>query len=134
MLILVCRVKNALRKNARAWHEVEQDFNECEYQAARDRQMRELELEDDVMSKVPIRYVVFIVTMSLPLPFDPSSNMRAKLYKESFEFVRQQRIHCLMQGAWFMNAIPIASNASRDTFRKPSRPWRFMRLVCSDIG
>ena len=50
------RVKNALRKeNARAWHEVEQDFNECEYQAARDRQMRELELEDDVMSKVPIR-------------------------------------------------------------------------------
>ena len=50
------RVKNALRKeNARAWHEVEQDFNECEYQAVRERQMRELELEDDVMSKVPIR-------------------------------------------------------------------------------
>jgi len=105
------QVKAALRKeNVRAWHEVESDFNGCEYQAVRDRQMRELELEDDVMSKVPIR------------------NMRAKLYKESFEFVRQQRVHCLMQGAWFMNAMPLASNASRDTIRKPSRPWRFMRL------
>ena len=52
------RVKIALRKeNTRAWHEVQTDFNECEYQAVRDRQMRELELEDDVMSKVPIRFV-----------------------------------------------------------------------------
>ncbi|KAI0684284.1 ELMO/CED-12 family-domain-containing protein [Cytidiella melzeri] len=105
------QVKVALRKeNVRAWHEVEADFTEVEYRAVRDRQMRELEKEDDVMSKVPVR------------------NMRAKLYKESFEFVRQQRIHCLMQGAWFMNAMPLASNASRDTIRKPSRPWRFMRL------
>lgn len=59
----------------------------------------------------------------------PYSNMRAKLYKESFEFVRQQRMHCMMQGAWFMNALALSSNASRDTFRRPSRPWRFMRLV-----
>ncbi|KAI0091646.1 ELMO/CED-12 family-domain-containing protein [Irpex rosettiformis] len=105
------QVKVALRKeNVRAWHEVEADFNEVEYRAVRDRQMRELEKEDDVMSKAPVR------------------NMRAKLYKESFEFVRQQRIHCLMQGAWFMNAMPLANNASRDTIRRPSRMWRFMRL------
>lgn len=45
------------KENTRAWHEVQTDFNECEYQAVRDRQMRELELEDDVMSKVPIRFV-----------------------------------------------------------------------------
>jgi engulfment and cell motility protein 1 len=56
LLIVRDRVKVALRKeNVRAWHEVEQDFNEIEYQAVRERQMRELELEDDVMSKVPIR-------------------------------------------------------------------------------
>lgn len=56
-------------------------------------------------------------------------NLRAKLYKDSLEFVRQQRIHCLLQGAWFMNAIPVVTNISRDTMRKPTRPWRFMRLV-----
>lgn len=54
-------------------------------------------------------------------------NLRAKLYKESFEFVRQQRIQCLLQGAWFVNALP--PSAPRDNLRRPSRPWRFMRLV-----
>ena len=46
------------QENVRPWHEVEQDFLECEYRAVRDRQMQELEAEDDIMSKVPIRYVV----------------------------------------------------------------------------
>ncbi|KAI0923725.1 hypothetical protein AcV5_009196 [Taiwanofungus camphoratus] len=105
------QVKVALRReNIRPWHEVEQDFLECEYRAVRDRQMQELEKEDDIMSKVPIR------------------NLRAKLYKESFEFVRQQRIHCLLDGAWFMNAIPLSSGVSRDTIRRPTHPWRFIRL------
>lgn len=129
------QVKVALRKeNVRAWHEVEADFNEVEYRAVRDRQMRELEKEDDVMSKVPVR-CVFANLNDSRLAVDNATNamfhrnMRAKLYKESFEFVRQQRIHCLMQGAWFSNAMPFASNASRDTIRKPSRPYRFMRLV-----
>ena len=52
------RVKVALkRENIRPWHEVEQEFLECEYRAVRDRQMKELEMEDDIMSKVPIRCV-----------------------------------------------------------------------------
>jgi len=70
----------------------------------------ELELEDDLLSKVPVR------------------NLRAKLYKESYEFVRQQRIQCLMQGAWFVNAVPVSSSVPRDGARRPPRPWRFMRL------
>ncbi|TFK29729.1 hypothetical protein FA15DRAFT_699984 [Coprinopsis marcescibilis] len=102
------QVKVALRsENVRQWHEVEADFN-CEYQKVRDRQMEELELEDDLLSKVPVR------------------NLRAKLYKESYEFVRQQRIQCLIQGAWFVNAIP--SSTPRELIRRPARPWRFMRL------
>ena len=53
---LEVRVKVALkRENIRPWHEVEQEFLECEYRAVRDRQMQELEMEDDIMSKVPIR-------------------------------------------------------------------------------
>ncbi|KAF8906223.1 ELMO/CED-12 family-domain-containing protein [Gymnopilus junonius] len=103
------QVKVALRReNVRPWHEVEHDFVECEYRAVRDRQMKELELEDDLLSKVPVR------------------NLRAKLYKESFEFVKQQRIQCLLQGAWFVNALPQSS--PREPVRRPSRPWRFMRL------
>lgn len=54
-------------------------------------------------------------------------NLRNKLYKESYEFVRQQRIQCLLQGAWFMNAIPQGS--PRETIRHSARPWRFIRLV-----
>ncbi|KAI5123515.1 hypothetical protein M0805_006675 [Coniferiporia weirii] len=105
------QVKVALRQeNVRAWHEVEHDFLESEYRAVRDRQMKELENEDDLLSKVPVR------------------NLRAKLYKESYEFVRQQRVQCLLQGAWFINAIPLASTSAKDASRRPTRPWRFMRL------
>jgi len=50
------RVKLALRsENVRQWHEVESDFIECEYRAVRDRQMKELEMEDDFLSKIPVR-------------------------------------------------------------------------------
>ncbi len=52
------RVKVALRsESVRPWHEVEQEFSESEYRAVRDRQMKELELEDDLLNKVPVRYV-----------------------------------------------------------------------------
>ncbi|TDL23950.1 hypothetical protein BD410DRAFT_129883 [Rickenella mellea] len=105
------QVKVALREeNIRPWHEVEHDFLDSEYRAVRDRQMKELELEDDLLSKVPVR------------------NLRAKLYKESYEFVRQQRIQCLMQGAWFVTAIPLNTPVKSDAIRRPTRPWRFMRL------
>ncbi|KAI0032657.1 ELMO/CED-12 family-domain-containing protein [Vararia minispora EC-137] len=101
------QVKIALRQESiRPWHEMEQDFGEVEYRAVRDRQMKELVEEDDLLSKVPIR------------------NLREKLLREAKEFVLQQRIHCLMQGAWFMNAIPITAPAPR----RPARPWRFLRL------
>jgi engulfment/cell motility protein 1 len=102
------RMKVALRQeHLRPWHEMVQDFTECEYRGVRDRQMKELEEEDDLLSKIPVR------------------NLRSKLLKESKEFVRQQRIHCLMQGEWFLNAIPV----SEPNPRRPARPWRFMRLV-----
>ena len=58
LLFRVSRVKVALkRENIRPWHEVEQEFLECEYRAVRERQMQELEMEDDIMSKPPIRCV-----------------------------------------------------------------------------
>ncbi|KAF9482537.1 hypothetical protein BDN70DRAFT_874883 [Pholiota conissans] len=107
------QVKLALRKEStREWHELEADFLESDYRDVRDRQMKQLELEDDLLSKIPVR------------------NLRSKLYKESYEFVKQQRIQCLLHGAWFINATP--QPTSRDgVSRRPPRPWRFMRLDTS---
>ena len=52
------RVGVALRReNVRPWHEVERDFLESDYQVVRERQMKELEEEDDLLSKVPVRFV-----------------------------------------------------------------------------
>ncbi|KAJ3786872.1 ELMO/CED-12 family-domain-containing protein [Lentinula aff. detonsa] len=103
------QVKLALRsENVRAWHEVDQDFL-CEYRAVRDRQMKELEQEDDLLSKIPIR------------------NLRIKIHKESYEFVRQQRIQCLLQGAWFVIALPGNAPQPRES-RRPSKPWRYILL------
>ncbi|KAG2355702.1 ELMO/CED-12 family-domain-containing protein [Suillus spraguei] len=102
------QVKVALqRENIKPWHEVERDFLDCEYRAVRDRQMQELEAEDDLLSKVPVR------------------NLKEKITRESAEFVRQQRIQCLFQGAWFVNGIPTPANGPS---RRPNGPWRFIRL------
>ena len=56
---LSIRVKVALRReNVRPWHEVEHDFLDSEYRGVRNRQMKELEQEDDLMNKIPVRYVL----------------------------------------------------------------------------
>lgn len=102
------QIKVALQsESTKQWHEVEHDFLGCEYRTVRDRQMLELEAEDELLNKVPVR------------------NLKEKLTKESAEFVRQQRIHCLVQGAWFLNGIPISHTGP---VRRSNSPWRFMRL------
>ena len=57
-------------------------------------------------------------------------NSRAKLYKESYEFTRQQKTR-YVPGAWFVNGIPLSSSqqSTGGTPRKPNRPWRYMRFV-----
>ncbi|CAE6428889.1 unnamed protein product [Rhizoctonia solani] len=108
------QIKFALREEStRSWHEMESEFVNSEYRDIRERQMKELELTDDLLNKPPVR------------------NLRAKLYKESYAFVRQQRIQCLMQGAWFVNGVPASSPSARESYSaptRPQRPWRFMRL------
>lgn len=55
---LVRRIKVALQsESTKQWHEVEHDFLGCEYRTVRDRQMLELEAEDELLNKVPVRYV-----------------------------------------------------------------------------
>lgn len=120
------QVKEALRDEAsRSLLEVESDLLESDYRVVRDRQMRELETEDDFSSKASIR------------------NLRGRMYRESYEFVRQQRIQCLLEGAWFRNPVSnatfsMASGTTRSTkgplttgvngAGSTLKPWRFYRL------
>lgn len=141
------RIKVALaNENTRPWHEVESCFLEMQYREVRDRQLRELELRDELLTKPPVRFVqipphspLYPSTHNLHFYNRDPSNLRAKLHQESYEFVRQQRIMCLMQGAWFANGVPIPTGevGSRDSLqmRKPTRPWRFYRLVspCAQV-
>ncbi|KAJ3415709.1 hypothetical protein HDV05_004387 [Chytridiales sp. JEL 0842] len=53
------------------------------YSVVRERQLKELEQDDMLMSRLPVR------------------NLRERLYMESYEFVKQQRIECLVAGAWY---------------------------------
>jgi len=95
------------------------EFHESEYRVVRDRQMREIEIEDELLSKAPIR------------------NLRARLYRESFEFVRAQRIHCLHDGAWFINGPLSTGGEKHNGDRKGSlvsnqqRNYRFYRLAAN---
>ncbi|KAG8960007.1 hypothetical protein FRC03_007201 [Tulasnella sp. 419] len=109
------QIRVVLNDESRPWHEVERDLLNSEYREVRERQMRELELQDDLVRKPPVR------------------NLRAKLYKDSFEFVRSQRILCLMQGAWFVNGLSIPNPGSGSiresiSIKRSPRPWRFFRL------
>ncbi|KAE8207041.1 hypothetical protein CF335_g1434 [Tilletia laevis] len=124
------QIKESLRKEgSKSWLDLERDFLESDYRNVRDRQMREIEVDDDFSSKGPIR------------------NLRGILYRESYEFVRQQRIHCLLEGAWFRNlpsqrannnstSATLNSASSMNPGRRTAmgnagasnRTWRFYRL------
>ncbi|KAI9275674.1 ELMO/CED-12 family-domain-containing protein [Phascolomyces articulosus] len=53
------------------------------YSVIRDRRLKELEWADDLLGREAIR------------------NLRNRLNKQSFDFIKRQRISCLLQGAWF---------------------------------
>lgn len=85
------------------WAEVERSFLETEYASARQLHLKEVEHTDEFASKPSIQL------------------LRDQLYRESYEFVRQQRIQCLLDGAWFLNpkSGPQVSGSAM---------WRFYRL------
>ena len=116
----------ALQNELRPVHELAALFLDSEYRDVRERQLKELEHEDDLLNKIPVRWCP--VSCHDFVRFDEMHrNLRAKLFKESYEFVKQQRIFCLMQGAWFLNGI--STLPGKDTAKRPQRPWRYLRLV-----
>lgn len=62
-------------------------------------------------------------------------NLRGRLYTESYEFVKQQRIKCLLMGDWFPilahhSTLSPQSNNQQNFGRRamPNKKWRFYRL------
>ncbi|KAI9323194.1 ELMO/CED-12 family-domain-containing protein [Dichotomocladium elegans] len=64
-------------------YEFERIMLNTPYSVIRDRRLKELEWADDLLGREAIR------------------NLRSRLNKQSYEFIRRQRINCLLQGAWF---------------------------------
>ncbi|KAI7902057.1 ELMO/CED-12 family-domain-containing protein [Cokeromyces recurvatus] len=78
---------------------------ETPYQQIRDRRLKELEWADDLLGR------------------DAISHLRTRLSRQSYEFLKKQRISCLLEGAWFpcpvsqqrMSVIPSNSNNNNNS-------------------
>ncbi|OBZ83793.1 Engulfment and cell motility protein 2 [Choanephora cucurbitarum] len=57
------------------------------YQQIKDRRLKELEWADDLLGR------------------DAISNLRTRLSRQSYEFIKKQRISCLLEGAWFPSPL-----------------------------
>ncbi|KAJ2894900.1 putative elmo ced-12 family protein [Zalerion maritima] len=56
--------------------------------------------------------------------------VREELKREALQFVKEQRIRCLLQGSWFTKPVPKrdrADSAGKCRLYQP-RPWRFAKL------
>ncbi|TEA22770.1 Engulfment and cell motility protein 3 [Colletotrichum sidae] len=57
--------------------------------------------------------------------------VREELRQEALQFVKEQRIRCLLQGSWFSKPLPRRDTNPRDETKKrlyTPRPWRFAKL------
>lgn len=89
--------------------EVEDDLQE--YDAAR---LRELQME--------------LLEMSFEDQWGPHlSQVREELKHEALQFVKEQRIRCLLQGSWFTKPMPHTRQESY-TKRRLYQPWRYAKL------
>jgi engulfment/cell motility protein 1 len=112
--------------------DVEEELAEFDIQRLRELQMELLELTYEDEWGHHLRYV-----HQLRWPLSPSiltahRQVRDELHHEALQFVKEQRIRCLLQGSWFPRAFsygadagPIASTSLNRTV--PSA-WRFARL------
>ncbi|ORY09466.1 ELMO/CED-12 family-domain-containing protein [Clohesyomyces aquaticus] len=94
--------------------DVEDELAEFEVQRLRDLQMELLELTYEDAWGHHLRQV------------------RDELNHEALQFVKEQRIRCLLQGAWFPQAMNYGADAGPITSRTLSRSvptsWRYVRL------
>ncbi|CAO3681127.1 unnamed protein product [Rhizopus stolonifer] len=130
------QLRSALNNNAvKDIQDFDRNMFGTPYQVIRDRRLKELEWADDLLGR------------------DAISNLRTRLSKQSYEFLKKQRISCLLEGAWFpcplhnnrISVIPNGngtSNPSSSTMTSNSalginasstsgKKWRYYKLSTS---
>ncbi|ELR10139.1 hypothetical protein VC83_04320 [Pseudogymnoascus destructans] len=88
--------------------EAEEEIAEFEYQRLREVQMEVLKFSFEDQWGHHLQQV------------------REELHNESLQFVKEQRIRCLLQGSWFPRSATRGDSNSPASVR--SKPWRFARL------
>lgn len=136
-LLVHSQVRLSLEDEAgKTWLNLEKDLLESEYSVIRDRQMQMLEKEDGMMGKKAVR------------------ELRDKVGGEAYEVMSEQRwvkfwgsggsegrgsvadedrIGCMLQGAWFNAANVIVHGVTVSAKPSSSKPLRFLRLVRTEI-
>lgn len=99
----------------RTWFAIRREFLGADYKAVRDRAVKENDLDEELGAKAPVK------------------SLKGRLYADSFEFVRAQRIMCLHEGAWFK--VPSAGagqgNGNGRKVGQAAKGWRFYRLAAN---
>lgn len=93
-----------------------------------------LEVEDD-LAEYDLARLRELQMRLLDLSFEDQwgthlYQVREELKHEALQFVKEQRIRCLLQGSWFTKPVPDTRSASQPEQQKRRlyQPWRFARL------
>lgn len=91
-----------------------------------------LEVEDDLQEYDGGRLRELQMEL-LELSFEDQWGMhlfqvREELKHEALQFVKEQRVRCLLQGSWFSKPVPRAQFGSEAPKRRLYQPWRYAQL------
>jgi engulfment/cell motility protein 1 len=73
-----------------------------------------------------VTYRMLFPRSILPLTHVLSRHVREELNSEAMQFVKEQRIRCLLQGAWFPVSAPLRQRSAK--IHIETIPWRYVRL------
>lgn len=118
--------------------DIEEELAEFELKRLRELQMELLELTYEDAWGHHLRYVkIYITSTKHAAARDVLTcrrQVRDELNHEALQFVKEQRIRCLLQGAWFpvhanygSEAVPVVNKTLNRSVSVPSA-WRFVRL------
>lgn len=116
---------------------VEEELAETDHHKLRELQMDLLELTYESVWGHHLRYVWLEVSpgrvlFGWDLIVWTDRQVREELKHEAFQFIREQRIRCLLRGQWFPRSVEFRSDHGPVTKQDLNRPspslWRYVRL------
>jgi engulfment and cell motility protein 1 len=114
--------------------DIEDEIAEFDYQKLRELQMELLELTYEDAWGHHLRYVASMRSTHSKNSADaPGRQVRDELTHEGLQFVKEQRIRCLLEGAWFPQNFGYQNEhgpVTKQSLNRSTTPlaWRFVRL------